>query len=64
MSAAMGSLLGTNPPFKGKELAQLTATSTFLLASLATLASAGGLVFLLKEWKVAHFSGCSCCHSS
>jgi DNA-binding beta-propeller fold protein YncE len=53
ISAAMGSLLGTNPPFKGKELAQLTATSTFLLAFLATLASAGGLVFLLKEWKVS-----------
>ena len=56
LSAAFGSLMGTNPPFQGKELLQLSATSTFLLASGATLASGIGLVFCLKGWKVSHLA--------
>lgn len=51
LSSALGSLLGSNPPFQGKDLAQLSATSTFLLASLAMIASGVGIAFLLKGWK-------------
>ena len=46
----MGSLLGTDPPFQGKELAQLQATSTFLFSLIAFLVSSIGLYFLLKSW--------------
>ena len=49
MSAA-GSLLGPEPPFQGKTLDQLQATSTFLTSFLAALASGIGLYYLLKEW--------------
>ncbi len=45
-------LLGTNPPFQGKTLVQLSATGTFLLAFGITLASAGGLVYLLTGWQI------------
>jgi DNA-binding beta-propeller fold protein YncE len=45
-----GSLLSPTPPFQGKELAQLEATSTFLLAFVAMTASAVGLTYLLKHW--------------
>lgn len=55
LSNALGTLLGENPPFSGKELPQLEATSTFLLGLLAALASAAGLVILLKEWRLQHF---------
>ena len=34
-SAAFGSIMGTNRPFQGQELAQLQATSTFLMSILA-----------------------------
>jgi predicted membrane-bound mannosyltransferase/DNA-binding beta-propeller fold protein YncE len=47
----IGSLLGGTPPFQGNELAQLKATSTFLLAGLGMIASTIGLFFLLKGWK-------------
>jgi uncharacterized protein (TIGR03663 family) len=43
-------LLGNTPPFAGKSLEQLGATSGFILALLATLASATGLYFLTKDW--------------
>ena len=43
-------LLGPTPPFSGNELAQLEATSTFLLALVGMAASAVGLVYLLKQW--------------
>ena len=42
--------LGNNPPFAGKTLEQLAATSGFIIALLITLASAVGLVFLTREW--------------
>ena len=54
----IGTLLGDMPPFRGNELAQLEATSTFLLAGTAMIASATVLYFLLKNWKfkqLAHF---------
>ncbi len=43
-------LLGSIPPFQGNELAQLEATSTFLLALIGMTASAVGLYHLLKGW--------------
>jgi sugar lactone lactonase YvrE len=43
-------LLGSTPPFAGKSLEQLGATSGFILALVMTLASAIGLYFLTKDW--------------
>lgn len=45
-----GSLLGPNPPFQGKELNQLQATSTFLFAFIMTGASGIALGYLLRSW--------------
>ncbi len=50
LSSAFGSLLGPNPPFQGKELAQLQATSTFLFAMLTAGLSAWGIARLLRDW--------------
>lgn len=44
------SLLGDNPPFAGKSLDQLAATSEFIIALLLTVASIVGLVYLMKDW--------------
>lgn len=43
-------LLGSNPPFAGKSLDQLGATSGFVMAIMVTLASAIGIFFLTKDW--------------
>jgi uncharacterized protein (TIGR03663 family) len=43
-------LNGSTPPFQGKELAQLQATSTFLLPLVATILSAVGAVYLFRGW--------------
>ncbi len=53
--AALGSLLGPNPPFQGKELNQLQATSTFITAALTALVSAWGVGRLIKPWTPAQF---------
>ncbi|MBI5950096.1 MAG: TIGR03663 family protein [Chloroflexi bacterium] len=48
-----GTILALNgpiPPFQGKELAQLQATSTFLLPLFAAIFSAVGVVYLFREW--------------
>jgi uncharacterized protein (TIGR03663 family) len=50
-----GSLLGTEPPFQGKDLLQLQATSDFLLALVGTLGAGAGLFALLKNWGGANF---------
>ncbi|GAB4503367.1 MAG: hypothetical protein Fur0043_03590 [Anaerolineales bacterium] len=47
--SAVSALAGPNPPFQGKDLNSLRATNAFLLPALVALASAGGLVFLLRE---------------
>ncbi len=54
-SSLVGALLGPVPPFAGKDLVQLQATSTFLLAALGAAASLAGLVFLLKDWQPRTF---------
>jgi predicted membrane-bound mannosyltransferase/sugar lactone lactonase YvrE len=49
----MGMLLalgGSTPPFQGKELAQLQATSAFLLPAIVAILSAVGVTYLFKEW--------------
>ncbi len=43
-------LLGSNPPFAGKSLDQLAATSGFIIALIVTLASAVGIFFLTRDW--------------
>jgi predicted membrane-bound mannosyltransferase/sugar lactone lactonase YvrE len=49
-AACLMSLLGTTPPFQGKDLSQLQATSAFLLPAVVTVLSAVGLVYLLRNW--------------
>ncbi len=53
--AALGSLLGSQPPFQGKELAQLQETSQFLMSFLAALASWTGLAYLIRPWPTIQF---------
>jgi predicted membrane-bound mannosyltransferase/DNA-binding beta-propeller fold protein YncE len=47
---AVGSLVGTNPPFQGKDLASLQASSTFLVSFITAVVSGVGLYFLLHGW--------------
>jgi len=51
----LSSLLGDQTPFQGKDLAQLQATSNFLLALVGTLGAGAGLFALLKNWGGANF---------
>ena len=51
-SAVLGSLLGPNRPFMGRELAQLNTTNTFVAALLVTIASGWVLIRLLQKWEV------------
>ena len=46
---SLSSLLGATPPFQGKDLAQLQATTAFLFPAILTLASAVGLAYLLGD---------------
>ncbi len=48
-----GTLLSDTPPFQGKELVQLEATSTFMLAFIAMLVSGLILAFLARKWTLA-----------
>ncbi len=50
LAGLLGSLFGPNPPFQGKELAQLQASSTFLLAFIITGASGVAFGYLMKPW--------------
>jgi len=51
----MTSLLGPNPPFQGKELAQLTSTGTFITALATLILSGWGLFSLLRDWLPGQF---------
>jgi uncharacterized protein (TIGR03663 family) len=53
--AAAGSLLGTNPPFQGKDLEQLRSTTTFLTALITAIGSGFGLTYLVRDWPTAQF---------
>lgn len=50
LAGVFASLLGTNPPFQGKQIEQLQASSTFLFSMLMVIASGAGLVYLLRIW--------------
>ena len=52
-SAALGALLGPNPPFQGKELSQLQSTSTFITSLLIAIASGWGISYLVRSWNSA-----------
>lgn len=52
---AFGSALGANPPFQGKELEQLRATSTFITALLTAAVSGWVLARLVQTWEPAQF---------
>ena len=49
-SACLITLLGPTPPFQGKDLGQLQATTAFLLPAIAAIASAGALIYLMRIW--------------
>ena len=49
-AACLLALLGPTPPFQGRDLSQLQATSGFLLPAAVAVASAVGLVYLLRNW--------------
>jgi predicted membrane-bound mannosyltransferase/sugar lactone lactonase YvrE len=55
-SNLIGSLLGVTPPFQGAELAQLQATSKFLLAFVGSAGSLIGLFILLRGWRPKTFA--------
>lgn len=41
---------GLNPPFQGREMAQLEATNAFILPAIVALASGAALTYLLRDW--------------
>jgi predicted membrane-bound mannosyltransferase/DNA-binding beta-propeller fold protein YncE len=53
--ATWGSLLGTTPPFQGKDLTHLQATSTFMVSLLTFLISGIGLLYLIRGWPIIQF---------
>jgi uncharacterized protein (TIGR03663 family) len=53
---ALGSLLGSNPPFQGQALTQLAATSTFLVALLGAVAAGVGLFAAIRPWSPQQFN--------
>ncbi len=53
-AAVLGGLLGTQPPFQGNTLEQLEATNNFLLGLVMLAATAGGIVWLLREFSAGN----------
>jgi DNA-binding beta-propeller fold protein YncE len=54
--AALGSLLGPNRPFIGKDLAALQATGTFVTSLITAILSGVGLYTLVKPWSPGQFN--------
>jgi DNA-binding beta-propeller fold protein YncE len=52
LSASVGSLLGSNPPFQGRELHQLNNTNTFITSILVTVGCGWWFANLLKNWEL------------
>jgi uncharacterized protein (TIGR03663 family) len=48
--STIGSLLGAHPPFQGKTLEELSATSTFITSLLVTLGGGIGIYYLVRLW--------------
>ncbi len=51
LGGTIGAVLGPNPPFQGKELEQLRASSTFIFSLLVSLASGYGIAYVVKDWQ-------------
>lgn len=49
--ASLSALFGSNPPFQGKDLGQIQATSTFLLSFIMFLGSGILSTYLFRNWK-------------
>ncbi len=48
LGATLYNILGPNPPFQGKDLMQLSATTSFLFSVLAMGGSLGGIIYILS----------------
>jgi uncharacterized protein (TIGR03663 family) len=53
LAGLLGSLLGEQPPFQGKDMLQLQATSRFLISIVMCIASGWGLFTLMSSWRSA-----------
>lgn len=51
-----GVMFSSNPPFQGKTLTQLGATSTFLLSAISMIGSSVGLSLLVMNWPFKQIS--------
>jgi len=49
LSSSISAMFGSTPPFQGKDLAQLQATSTFLFTAILSMGCAAGLTKLLDH---------------
>jgi DNA-binding beta-propeller fold protein YncE len=49
LASFSGGLLGANPPFQGNTIDQLQATTRFLIAAAAVIASVVGIFYLLRD---------------
>ncbi len=56
LSSVMGSLLGPNKPFQGRELSQLNTTNIFLTSVLVSIASGWIIARLLRKWDLEQLS--------
>lgn len=56
LGGSLSSMLGNNPPFQGKNLDQLSATSTFLIAFIAAVVSGGSLLYLISRWQAGQIA--------
>lgn len=50
VTSALISYFGPNPPFQGKDLAQLQATSAFILPAIVAILSSGAVIYILRDW--------------
>ncbi len=51
LSGALSPLLVGPQPFQGNTLDQLQATSRFIVSVIAVIASTGGILYLLRDWR-------------
>lgn len=58
LGAIFYNAIGPNPPFRGKELMQIAATTSFIFSLLAMGGSLGGIVYIFykSQWKASHFA--------
>lgn len=53
LAGVIGSVFGAAPPFQGKELEQLRATSTFLISLITAIASGIAMAYLVRDWQTS-----------